>query len=473
MLRLFIVLLLVFLPCTYVIAQSGQSNVEQDSAQQLDELITTLESKTGRQELIDQLKTLRKANDHGNEPSDLVDWLKIDDQSSELSRNIASKMNKLGFSDTHLLQYMVFAFAFFILVAWLFLNKALSRFLQRRLQSVRRRFHLSMHRFSLFIKIQWAFGVVLSLLLFIYSSIQILDLTDQGTLFGLTFSTVMAQCFTIVFISLLFASLWEFSNFTIEYSMARSQYQNNSRIQTLLPVIRNVLLVVLITMSSLIILSELGVDIMPLLAGAGVLGIAVGFGAQTLVKDFLTGVTVILEDLLQIGDVITVGNRSGRVERISLRKIQLRDLEGIVHTVPFGEVSIVDNYTKEYSYYLFNVGIAYKEDTDQVIQHLQSIDEELRDTDEYSDMILEPLDILGLDEFADSAVIIKARIKTRAHDRWTVGREFKRRIKYVFDEHGIEIPFPHQTVYFGDSQLQLKGAGQKELPTNTKDDNGG
>ena len=199
---------------------------------------------------------------------------------------------------------------------------------------------------------------------------------------------------------------------------------------------------------------------MPLLAGAGVLGIAVGFGAQTLVKDFLTGITVILEDLLQIGDVVQVGQRSGRVERITLRKIQLRDLEGIVHTVPFGEVSIVDNYTKEYSYYLFDVGVAYKEDTDQVIEHLKNIDEGMRESEQYQDLILEPLEILGVDQFADSAVVIKARIKTRAHDRWTIGREFKRRIKYTFDEHGIEIPFPHQTVYFGDSTLNLHSSEQ-------------
>lgn len=434
---------------------------EPNNQQPLDELITTLESETGRQELITQLKTLRQARaESHNEANGLVEWLKIDDQSSALTRKIATQLDDLGVSDTRLLQYLLALGSVLVWLVCILLNNLLARFLERRLQTLRRRFHLSAGRFNLCIKIQWGFVIVLSLVLLLYSLGEILEFADNGILFGVPFTSVMTQCFTLFFIVLLFASLWEFSNATLEYSMARSHYGHNTRIQTLLPVIRNILLVVLVTLSSLIVLSELGVDIMPLLAGAGVLGIAVGFGAQTLVKDFLTGITVILEDLLQIGDVVQVGQRSGRVERITLRKIQLRDLEGIVHTVPFGEVTIVDNYTKEYSYYLFDVGVAYKEDTDQVIEHLKNIDEGMRESEQYQDLILEPLEILGVDQFADSAVVIKARIKTRAHDRWTIGREFKRRIKYTFDEHGIEIPFPHQTVYFGDSTLNLHSSEQ-------------
>ena len=199
-------------------------------------------------------------------------------------------------------------------------------------------------------------------------------------------------------------------------------------------------------------LSELGIDIYPLLAGAGVAGIAIGFGAQALVKDFLTGFIVVFEDLLQVGDVVRVGDRAGAVERITMRKIQLRNLDGIVHTIPFSEVNIVDNFTKEFSYYLFDVGVAYREDVDEVVHCLLEIDEELRASNEFGDKILAELEVLGLDRFADSSVIIRARTKTKAHDRWTVGREFNRRIKQTFDQRNIEIPFPHQTIYFGEDK---------------------
>jgi len=226
----------------------------------------------------------------------------------------------------------------------------------------------------------------------------------------------------------------------------------SARLQTLLPIARNAINVSIFLLFGITFISELGINIMPLLAGAGVIGFAIGFGAQTLVKDVITGFIIIFEDLVQIGDVVTVGGKSGLVEKITIRKIQLRSLDGVVSTIPFSEISIVENMTKEYSYYLFNIGIAYRESPDDVIEVLRGIGAEMQADSDFKNVILEPIEILGVDAFADSAIIIKARIKTAPIMQWSVGREFNRRMKYRFDEAGIEIPFPHRTIYFGEDK---------------------
>jgi small conductance mechanosensitive channel len=222
-----------------------------------------------------------------------------------------------------------------------------------------------------------------------------------------------------------------------------------SRARTLLPLMRKALLMVLSVIVALIVLSELGVHIGPLLAGAGIIGLAVGFGAQKLVQDIITGVFILLEDAVAVGDVVQVAGIGGLVEDMSIRSIRLRDLSGNVHTIPFSSVDTVTNMTKGYSYYLIDIGVAYREDTDQVAAVCRTIVEDMRSEPEFGQEILEPLDVLGVDQFADSAVIIKARIKTRPIKQWSVGREFNRRMKKRFDELGIEIPFPHRTLYFG------------------------
>lgn len=245
--------------------------------------------------------------------------------------------------------------------------------------------------------------------------------------------------------------VWEFASSAIERYLRRQTEQGKAtaRVRTLLPLVRNALLVVLSVMVVLIVLSEIGVDIGPLLAGAGVIGLAVGFGAQKLVQDVITGAFLLFEDAISVGDVVTVAGTGGLVEGMSIRSIRLRDLSGSVHTIPFSSVDQVMNMTKEYSYYLMDIGVAYREDTDYVTEVVKTIIEEMRGEPEYGEVILEPLEVLGVDQFADSAVIIKARVKTLPIKQWMVGREFNRRMKKRFDELGIEIPFPHRTLYFG------------------------
>ena len=178
-------------------------------------------------------------------------------------------------------------------------------------------------------------------------------------------------------------------------------------------------------------------------------GLAVGLASQSLIKDIINGLFILFEDSLSVGDIVTVRGISGMVEKITLRVVVLRDLQGDVHLVPNSTIDLVTNKTKVFSRYLLDVGVAYREDVDAVIEVLKEIDEDMNRDMQYGYNMLEPIEILGLDRFADSAVYVRARLKTRAGKQWEVGREFNRRMKKVFDERGIEIPFPHRTVYWG------------------------
>jgi small conductance mechanosensitive channel len=272
---------------------------------------------------------------------------------------------------------------------------------------------------------------------------------------------ILSVLFSILLVSGSAVAIWEFVAIaTARYLSAAEKPGKppgqSARIRTLLPLMRKALLLTLSVIVSLIVLAELGVHIGPLLAGAGIIGLAIGFGAQKLVQDIITGVFILLEDAVAIGDVVQVAGIGGLVEDMSIRSIRLRDLSGNVHTIPFSSVDTVTNMTKGYSYYLIDVGVAYREDTDQVAAVCRTIVENMRSDPEFGPEILEPLEVLGVDRFADSAVIIKARIKTRPIKQWAVGREFNRRMKKRFDELGIEIPFPHRTIYFGAAR---KGSG--------------
>ena len=223
----------------------------------------------------------------------------------------------------------------------------------------------------------------------------------------------------------------------------------HKRTHTLASIIRYALIVLIFIIATMILLKELGVEIGPLLAAAGIVGLAVGFGAQSLVKDVISGFFILLEDQVRVGDVVQIAGKTGVVEKIHLKTTILRDLSGNVHFVPNGQIDSVTNMTKEYSRYVFDIGVAYREDVDEVIHVIKEVDEELRNDSAYKDDILEPLEVLGLDQFADSAIIIKARTTTKPIKQWYVAREFNRRLKKKFDEKDIEIPFPHITLYMG------------------------
>jgi len=221
------------------------------------------------------------------------------------------------------------------------------------------------------------------------------------------------------------------------------------RTQTLGSIVRYVLIIAIIIVAAITLLKELGIEIAPVLAAAGIVGLAVGFGAQSLVKDVISGFFILLEDQIRVGDVVQIAGKGGLVEKINLKTTLLRDLAGNVHYVPNGHIDVVTNMTKDFSRYVFDIGVAYREDVDEVIEVIKEVDEELRSDPDYKDEILEPIEILGLDQFANSGVIIKARTTTLPIKQWRVGREFNRRLKKKFDERKIEIPFPHVTLYMG------------------------
>jgi small-conductance mechanosensitive channel len=219
------------------------------------------------------------------------------------------------------------------------------------------------------------------------------------------------------------------------------------RSQTLKSIVKSTLNIVVITISALIILDKLGIQIGPILAAAGVVGIAVGFGAQRLVEDLICGFIILLEDQIRVGDVVEVAGKSGLVEKIDLKMVVLRDIAGNVHYIRNGKIDTITNMTRDYSRYVFDIGIAYRENVDEVIKIIQQVDEDLRNDEVFGVDILEPIEILGLDKFDSSAVVIKARTKTQPIKQWGVAREFNRRLKNKFDELGIEMPFPHRTIY--------------------------
>ncbi len=221
------------------------------------------------------------------------------------------------------------------------------------------------------------------------------------------------------------------------------------RTQTLGSIVRYVLIIAIIIVAAITLLKELGIEIAPVLAAAGIVGLAVGFGAQSLVKDVISGFFILLEDQIRVGDVVQIAGKGGLVEKINLKTTILRDLAGNVHYVPNGHIDVVTNMTKDFSRYVFDIGVAYREDVDEVIEVIKEVDEELRSDPDYKDEILEPIEILGLDQFANSGVIVKARTTTLPIKQWRVGREFNRRLKKKFDERKIEIPFPHVTLYMG------------------------
>jgi len=252
----------------------------------------------------------------------------------------------------------------------------------------------------------------------------------------------------------LFLVLWEALCLAIErYLDARDENGNpmerSGRARTLLPLLRRASAVLLLTVGGLTAASELGIDIAPLLAGVGIAGLAIGFGAQTLVKDVITGLFIVMEDQVAVGEYVSVAGHSGIVEALSIRTIRLRDLSGTVHVVPFGEVGTVENLTRDYSYAVIDAGVGYGEDTDRVSDVLREIAAGMEGDDSWRHRVIPPFEVFGVQELGDSAVVVRCRFKTPPMQQWAVAREFRRRMKKRFDELGIEIPFPHRTVYFG------------------------
>lgn len=224
------------------------------------------------------------------------------------------------------------------------------------------------------------------------------------------------------------------------------------RTRTLLSLLRSAGIVIIAIMTVFMVLGAVGVQLAPLLAGAGVVGLAVSFGAQSLVKDVISGLFMLFENQFGVGDVIRIEGVSGAVEKMTLRVVVLRDIHGVVHIVPNGQITKVSNLTRSWARVVLDVGVAYKEDPDRVIAVMKQVGAELSDDVDWKPLLLEPIEVPGVEAFADSAVNFRMVAKVLPLKQWEVARELRRRLKIRFDRESIEIPFPHQTLYWGDGQ---------------------
>ena len=222
--------------------------------------------------------------------------------------------------------------------------------------------------------------------------------------------------------------------------------ERRKRAQTLGATARRFFAILIWSAAGLMALRELDVDITPVLTGAGIVGLAVGFGAQTMVKDIISGLFLIAEDQVRIGDVVQINGIGGAVEQINLRTIVLRDLEGVVHAISNGEIRTLSNKSKDFGYYVIDIGVGYDDDTDRSVEVVRETARELMQDPAFAAFILEPLEVLGVDAFKATEVTLRFRIKTLPLKQWDVGRELRRRIKKAFDARGIRIPGPQMNI---------------------------
>ena len=237
--------------------------------------------------------------------------------------------------------------------------------------------------------------------------------------------------------------------FRVRITSKMDDREDIKRAETLGRVFRYIASVIVVLIAATLILSELGIAVAPILGAAGVVGVAVGFGAQSLVKDYFAGFFILLENQIRQGDVVGIADKAGLVEEVTLRYVRLRDYDGNVHIVSNGLITTVTNMSRGFAQSVVDVGIAYREDTDQAVEVMRETGAQLRADPVFGAKILEDLEIAGVDKWDDSAVILRCRFKVQPLEQWGVRREFLRRLKKAFDARGIEIPFPHLTIYAG------------------------
>jgi len=248
----------------------------------------------------------------------------------------------------------------------------------------------------------------------------------------------------------------------------RDEEEVSQRVNTLSGVLVKTGAVIIAMVAVFTILAEVGVSIAPALAGFGIAGIAVGFGAQSLVKDLIAGVFILMEDQYSVGDVVKVAGIAGLVEEVNLRRTVLRDLDGIVHSVPNGEITVASNYTKDWSRVNLNISVGYGEDLDRVIEVINRVGKEMSEEPYWGSLMITPPQVLRVDALGDSGIDIKILGDTKPIKQWEIMGELRKRLKRVFDQEGIEIPWPHTKVYFG-GPLEHRRAREVEVASKQAD----
>ncbi len=304
----------------------------------------------------------------------------------------------------------------------------------------------------------------------------ILDNLDWGIFLKTGLRIVFILIFALILMKMIKVLLQRLEKHLIIKSEEAGEPPSESakRVGTITRLVKQILILVLWGTVILVILKDIGMEIAPIIASAGIVGLAIGFGAQNLIRDIISGFFMILENQIRMGDVAIVNGTGGLVEKINFRTIVLRDLSGVVHIFPNGTVTTLSNMTNEWSAYVFDIGVAYKENTDRAIEVMKEVGSDMLKDNYFGKIMLREPEFFGVDKFADSAVIIKGRLTTKPIRQWETGREFLRRVKIAFDENNIEIPFPHRTVYYGeaskpfDLQIVERLQSQEKIQTETK-----
>lgn len=339
------------------------------------------------------------------------------------------------------------------------LASALSNWFDRKVYfppELQARFPALEKRINRYRRILHRFAATVVYLGLIYLLAQAWDIKLRALISGVLgdhLSTALSTALTVGAFILL---VWEVIDLVIETYLTGRDEQGfalvqSSRTRTILPLTQTFVAIGLLTIFAIAVLTSLQLDLAPLLAAAGVVGIALGFGSQRLVQDVINGAFILFQDIIAVGDVVKVGGYSGEVERISIRTLALRDLEGNLHTIPFSEVGSVTNMARDFAYALISASVSYSANTDDAVAALKSVGEDMQSATLFKKDILGPLEVLGVDSFGNDAVIIMVRLRTRPLRQWAVKREFNRRMKQRFDELGIEIPFSQVTLHFADN----------------------
>lgn len=425
--------------------KTGSETTEGRSENNIEHLVEILKDDQKRQQLIDKLESAEKnypqsekVNNESSKEAPLSDtlWEEITQVTQDASEYIEQTLN----SPSALLTIAKrIGISIVLLAAFYILWRLVKRYIIPIVRS----------GWAVKVLSSIVFGVAVTSGILYTWGIDIFSLITKGP--G---RTIIKSLITITFVVIIAYAAWEFINRLLYKYVSRIDLSEawDRRLQTVLPLIRSVLFMVICVITALVVLSELGINIAPLLAGAGIVGLAIGFGAQTLVKDLLTGFFVILENTINLGDWVILGGHDGQVEGLSIRHVMVRDIYGNLHTVPWSSVVSITNQTREFGYAVVEVGFAYRENIDEVISVVKQVADEMRQDSSINQGILSELQILGLIELGDSSVVVRTRFKTQPFLRWRLERDFRRRIKNRFDELGIEIPYPHQTVYFGENK---------------------
>lgn len=421
-------------------AKEKSVEVNQDD---LKKLITTLESETGRADLITNLKTLLESQktDQEEAPEEaiapLTKTLGVESLTSTIIKRYENFLARNNLNGSTVGKLILSAIATFIAVGLIFvLRRGATRMLYWLDRAIAW-LDLPAARMRLYARVLRglvALGIV-GLLLYTYTVIWKID--QDNPFEADWFQTGMRLFINITFVVILATLVWEVINALLQVTFRRMDGANSGRVKTILPIVRNIVFIVFTILFGLMLLSELGINIVPLMAGAGIVGVAVGFGAQTMVKDFLSGFTILLEDIMRVGDIVRLDQFSGVVEKITLRKVQLRGNNGTVFTIPFSAITVIENQTKDFSSFDFAVVVQTETDPDDVFKVIREVVESMQSDPSFKDMILEPVDIWGVDSFNDYSMTIKGRVKTLAGKHWAVQREFNRRRRLAFEAHDI------------------------------------